>query len=313
MAEIYLSLGSNLGDRYHNLQQAIELLRKYIAVRKVSSIYETEPMGDEDQGWFLNLVLSATTTLLPRELLQATQGIEQEMGRIKTRINGPRNIDIDILLYDDLVLQESDLILPHPRTTKRAFVMMPLLEIAPELRFQEQDLAFLLSGLQEQGIRVWYRFHELLQDPAFHHHLQRTRQKESNRIYCNHDLDHLMSVARIAWIINLETKAGFSKELVYTTALLHDLGRWQEYETGVDHAEASAILAAELLDQHGFLGEEKERILTAIRNHRSKAAADRLSQILYEADKASRLCIGCSATSTCKRIHQNGGIPTVQY
>lgn len=313
MAQIYLSLGSNLGDRYHNLQQAIKLLRNHMEVQKVSSIYETEPMGDEDQGWFLNLVLSAATTLLPRALLQVTQGIEQEMGRIKTRINGPRNIDIDILLYDDLVLQEPDLILPHPRITERAFVMKPLSEIAPELRFQGKDLPSLLSGLQDQGIKVWERWQDLLQDSTFQHHLQRTREKEADRIYCNHDLDHLMNVARLAWIINLETKSGFSKDMVYTTALLHDLGRWQEYETGVDHAAASAILASELLDQHDFPSEEKESILTAIRNHRRKAAADRLSQILYEADKASRLCIDCAATASCKRIQKNGGIPTVLY
>jgi len=130
--KIFLGLGSNLGDRRSNLIEALHKLREKIAIRSVSSCYETEPVGYLNQPRFLNIVCSGTTSLSPRELFQFIKGIEKKMGRQPTVRYGPRPIDIDILLYDDLVLDEPDLVIPHPRLAERAFVLVPLAEIAPQ-------------------------------------------------------------------------------------------------------------------------------------------------------------------------------------
>ncbi|HEU0002839.1 MAG TPA: GTP cyclohydrolase MptA [Ktedonobacteraceae bacterium] len=129
---IYLALGSNLGDRRGNLAAALQRLREVMKIVTISSVYETEPVGYTDQPRFLNLVLRGLTTLTPQELLQAAKQIEKTLGRQDTFRNGPRLIDIDIIFYDDLHIAQDDLTIPHPRMAERAFVLVPLAEIAPD-------------------------------------------------------------------------------------------------------------------------------------------------------------------------------------
>lgn len=130
---IYLSLGSNLGDRLANLSNAIINLAPKVQSGAQSSIYETEPWGYSDQPAFLNQIVKAHTTLDPFELLAFVKEIEVSRGRQETFRFGPRLIDLDILFYDDLVLDTPKLTIPHPRITERAFVLIPLAEIAPDL------------------------------------------------------------------------------------------------------------------------------------------------------------------------------------
>jgi 2-amino-4-hydroxy-6-hydroxymethyldihydropteridine diphosphokinase len=142
---VYLSMGSNLGDRRDNLMSAVSKLeRAYMAVRRTSSLYETEPIDLAEQPWFLNIVLEVLVIASPVELLEATQRIEHEMGRTRegSPRRGPRVIDIDILLFGDLTLTEERLTIPHPRMTVRRFVLEPLLEISPELRHPGTGVAF---------------------------------------------------------------------------------------------------------------------------------------------------------------------------
>jgi 2-amino-4-hydroxy-6-hydroxymethyldihydropteridine diphosphokinase len=134
MATVYLGLGSNVGDRGRNLHVAIQLLRNIVTVDAVSSIYQTEPVGFTDQRAFWNMAARVHTPLAPEQLLEALFEIERDMGRRRTFRNAPRNIDLDILLYDDVVLEVPGLTLPHPRMTERGFVLTPLTELAPELR-----------------------------------------------------------------------------------------------------------------------------------------------------------------------------------
>jgi 2-amino-4-hydroxy-6-hydroxymethyldihydropteridine diphosphokinase len=128
--KIFLSLGSNVGDREANLRAAIERL----PILRVSPTYETEPVDFTDQPWFLNLVIEIETDLSPRELLTATSRIEHELGRVRDIPKGPRTIDIDILLYGDEVIDEPDLQIPHLRMVERRFVLAPLADLAPDLR-----------------------------------------------------------------------------------------------------------------------------------------------------------------------------------
>jgi 2-amino-4-hydroxy-6-hydroxymethyldihydropteridine diphosphokinase len=134
MAEfVYLSLGSNVGNRSANLRTAIERLGEAGTVRVVSGLYETEPVELRDQPWFLNCVVALETSLSPTELLQKVLAIEQEMGRLRMKDKGPRSIDIDILLFGDRVVDERRLKIPHPAIQERRFVLEPLAEIAPEV------------------------------------------------------------------------------------------------------------------------------------------------------------------------------------
>jgi len=133
MAEfVYLSLGSNLGDRSANLRAAIERLGEAGTIRAVSGFYETEPVEFRDQPWFLNCVVALETSDSPEALLQRALAIEQEMGRLRMKDKGPRSIDIDILLFGDRVVEERGLKIPHPAMHQRRFVLEPLVEIAPE-------------------------------------------------------------------------------------------------------------------------------------------------------------------------------------
>lgn len=130
----FLGLGSNLGDRSENLRRAVALLdaRDGVRVVRTSSIYETEPVGPP-QPDFLNAVAEIDTTLSPRALLEACLGVEAEMGRVRRERWGPRVIDVDLLLFDDQRIDEPDLVVPHPRMHERAFVLVPLAELAPDL------------------------------------------------------------------------------------------------------------------------------------------------------------------------------------
>lgn len=133
-AVAYLGLGSNLGDRAENLRHALVLLGPSIMVEAVSSVYETVPWGLPDQPDFLNAVCRVRTALPPIELLHDIQQIEVALGRhLRLQRWGPRPVDLDILFYDDLVLETADLVIPHPLLHERAFVLVPLAEIAPTL------------------------------------------------------------------------------------------------------------------------------------------------------------------------------------
>jgi 2-amino-4-hydroxy-6-hydroxymethyldihydropteridine diphosphokinase len=130
---VYLSLGSNIEPRLDYLHQAIDRLHENLRDTHVSSIYETEPWGYTDQGRFLNLVIEGSTSLPPLELLQWVKQLETDIGRRTTFRYGPREIDIDILLFGDQIIQTDDLIIPHPRLLERAFVLIPLCELSPDL------------------------------------------------------------------------------------------------------------------------------------------------------------------------------------
>ena len=123
---------------------------------------------------------------------------------------------------------------------------------------------------------------------------------EKNRIYCKHNLEHFLDVARIAYIINLEENLGYDKEIIYAIALLHDIGRHKEYESGINHHIASVEMAQEILKQTGFSEDEISIICDVIQTHRNKTNKTKLNEIIYTADKMSRKCYSCSAISTCK-------------
>jgi len=131
---VYLSLGSNLGDRAHNLQAAVERLRLIGEVAAVSSFYETEPVGELQQPWFLNCAVMLRTEKMPRQLLAAVKAIEKALGRRRNVAKGPRAIDIDILLFDAFVVDVPSLTIPHPAMHERRFVLQPLAEIAATVR-----------------------------------------------------------------------------------------------------------------------------------------------------------------------------------
>ncbi len=129
---VYLGLGSNMGDRQGNLDRALDLLSQRLRMGKISSIYDTEALGDTDQPRFLNLVCQAHTRLEPAELLALVKGLEKKLGRVG-KSGTPRPIDIDILLHGEQVMETPELVIPHPKMTERAFVLVPLAEIAPDL------------------------------------------------------------------------------------------------------------------------------------------------------------------------------------
>jgi len=134
LAVVYIALGSNLGNRQENIQSAIALIRKNaVTVKKVSTVIETDPVGGPPQGKYLNAVIECQTSLTASQLLKTLQSIEQKLGRERTLKNGPRTIDLDILLYDNLKVSTDELTIPHPRMFKREFVMKPLKEIAPQI------------------------------------------------------------------------------------------------------------------------------------------------------------------------------------
>lgn len=156
MKTVYLSLGSNLGDREGYLRRAIALVGAAgVRVLRVSSLYETEPLEVHGQPWFLNLVVEAETELFPKQLLGRLQKVELDLGRRRTRPKGPRPIDIDILLYGRSVIEGAELTVPHPRLAERRFVLEPLAELAPELRHpvNHRTIGELLAATAGQVVR----------------------------------------------------------------------------------------------------------------------------------------------------------------
>lgn len=157
----YLGLGSNVGDRQAHLAHAIAAIGNAGRVTGVSGIYETAPQGYSDQPAFLNMVARLETPLAPVPLLERTRTIERERGRIRTFLNAPRTLDIDILLFGDRVVDEEDLTIPHPRMRERAFVLVPLLELDPGLVDPETGRPF-ARPVAHQGVRWIMSGEELL-------------------------------------------------------------------------------------------------------------------------------------------------------
>lgn len=156
MKTVYLSLGSNLGDREEHLQQAIENLHAVdLRLVRISSVYETEPQDRAHQRWFLNLIAEAETTLFPLQLLGRIRQTEKRLGRKRLTRKGPRTIDIDIILYAAFVVRSTALEIPHPRYMERRFVLLPMVELAPDLRdpVNRRPMRELLPGTAGQIVR----------------------------------------------------------------------------------------------------------------------------------------------------------------
>lgn len=153
---IYLGLGTNLGDRQANLQAAAAGLIPKVGRLRVSSIYETEPWGYRDQPAFLNQVLEGETDLQPLDLLVFLKNLELTLGRQATFLYGPRLIDLDILFYDQAIINQADLVIPHPRLAERAFMLVPLAELAPELHHPLLGLTIskLKNRIDTSGVKL---------------------------------------------------------------------------------------------------------------------------------------------------------------
>jgi 2-amino-4-hydroxy-6-hydroxymethyldihydropteridine diphosphokinase len=156
----YLSLGSNVGDREHYLKNAIKLLDEHheIQVTRVSSIYETDPVGFTEQDQFLNLVVEINTSLSAETLLRQCLQVEKDMGREREFRWGPRIIDLDILLYNQENIETEELIVPHPRMHERAFVLVPLVELSQTIKhpkFKTPMIALLDEIPDKEGVRLW--------------------------------------------------------------------------------------------------------------------------------------------------------------
>lgn len=154
---IYLGLGSNLGNRLSNLDKAEKELGFFVKILKRSPVYKTQPWGYVDQPYFLNTTLSAVTDLPPLNLLTEIKKIEEQMGRAKTFHYGPRLIDIDILFYGDLVFEHENLVIPHPHLHERAFVLVPLVSIAPDYIHPKigQRVIDLLQKVDLEGVSLY--------------------------------------------------------------------------------------------------------------------------------------------------------------
>ena len=130
-------MGSNLGDRLANLRSAVDGMPAFMQVEAVSPVYETAPMYDADQNAYLNMAVTGLTGLEPRPLLDALKALERRIGRVRSRRYGPRSIDLDIVFFEDRIIREPGLEIPHPRLEERAFVLAPAADIAPDWRHPE--------------------------------------------------------------------------------------------------------------------------------------------------------------------------------
>ena len=157
---VYISLGSNLGDRAAMIARALAAMNSAsIRVLRESSLYLTEPVGTPGQAWFLNAVVEAETSLLPLQLLHALLKIERELGRRRITPHGPRTIDLDLLFYGSSVIRGRELEIPHPRLTERKFVLIPLAQIAPEFRHPilHKSVTQLLAETPDRSeVRLWH-------------------------------------------------------------------------------------------------------------------------------------------------------------
>ncbi|MDR4888534.1 2-amino-4-hydroxy-6-hydroxymethyldihydropteridine diphosphokinase [Fredinandcohnia sp. QZ13] len=157
----YIALGTNIGEREEYLRFALKgIQERGVLIIDFSSIFETDPVGYEDQDLFLNMVIKVSTDLSPFELLQVLQEIELESGRERKIRWGPRTLDLDILLYNHENVETERLIIPHPRMTERAFVLVPLVEIDQNLQIPAvtKPISLLLDELQDrEGVRIWKR------------------------------------------------------------------------------------------------------------------------------------------------------------
>ena len=157
MKTVYLGLGSNVGDREAMLQTALAKLEcPQLRLKRASGLYETEPLGLREQAWFLNMVGEFESELMPRQLLHRAQNVERELGRKRTVVNGPRTVDIDILLFGNAVIDCEELAIPHPRMHERRFVLAPLAELNAALRHpvSGHSVAQMLEAVTGQTVRA---------------------------------------------------------------------------------------------------------------------------------------------------------------
>lgn len=155
MNRAYLGIGSNLGDKRRNIENALKLLKEHESIKIIntSSYYETEPVGYTEQDWFLNMVVEIDTCLNPYELLEYCNFIESNLKRKRIIRWGPRTIDVDILLYENFTSNDEKLIIPHPRMCERAFVMIPLYEIAKDIKINGENIKDIVENLKGETIR----------------------------------------------------------------------------------------------------------------------------------------------------------------
>ncbi len=153
--EAVVALGSNIGDKIANIDQAVELLTSPdgdVRLVRRSRNYRTPPWGNTDQDWFVNAAMTVNTELSPHELLRRCLSVEEQMGRIRAEKWGPRVIDLDVLIYGNVSLADEELTLPHPHITKRAFVLAPLADVAPEKLIDGKTAAAWLETIDSEGI-----------------------------------------------------------------------------------------------------------------------------------------------------------------